>query len=143
MMTMYVSPYRRLASLREAMDRALQESLTEKAPSEREMPLAIDVIADAEAFTIKAFVPGLDADDLSIEILNNTLSIRGEFPNTTDGDAKYMTCELPYGRFSRVVSFPIDVDSSKAEASIKNGILSLRIPKAESLRPKAIKVNIN
>ncbi|MCU0487915.1 MAG: Hsp20/alpha crystallin family protein [Anaerolineales bacterium] len=143
MMTMYVSPYRRLASLREAMDRALQESLTEKAPSEREMPLAIDVIADAEAFTIQAFVPGLDAEDLSIEILNNTLSIRGEFKNTTDGEAKFMTCELPYGRFSRVVSFPIDVDASKAEASIKNGILSLRIPKAESLRPKAIKVNIN
>jgi HSP20 family protein len=140
---MYVSPYRRLASLREAMDRALQESLTEKAPSEREMPLAIDVITDAEAFTIQAFVPGLDADDLSIEILNNTLSIRGEFPNTTDGDAKYMTCELPSGRFSRVVSFPIDVDASKAEAAIKNGILSLRIPKAESLRPKAIKVNVN
>lgn len=143
MMTMYVSPYRRLASLREAMDRALQESLTEKAPSEREMPLAIDVIADAEAFTIQAFVPGLDADDLSIEILNNTLSIRGEFKSISDGDAKYMTCELPSGRFSRVVSFPIDVDASKAEANIKNGILSLRIPKAESLRPKAIKVNIN
>jgi HSP20 family protein len=143
MMTMYISPYRRLASLREAMDRALEESLTDKTPSEREMLLAVDVIADADDFVISAFVPGLDADDLNIEILNNTVSIRGEFKGDVEGDVKYMTCELPAGRFGRVISLPVEVDPSKAEASIKNGLLTLRVPKAEAVRPKSIKVNVN
>lgn len=143
MMTMYISPNRRLANLREAMDRALEESLAEKAPNEREMLLAVDVISDADTFIINAFVPGLEAEDLNIEILNNTLAIRGEFKNLVEGDVKYMTSELPAGRFGRIVTFPVDVDANKVEANIKNGILSLRVPKAESLRPKTIKINVN
>ena len=143
MMTMYISPYRRMASLREAMDRALEESLSEKTPSEREMLLAVDVVTNADSFTVTAFVPGLEADDLGIEILNNSLSIRGEFKNLVEDDAKYVTSELPAGRFARVVTFPVDVDASAAEANIKNGILTLRIPKAEAVRPKTIKVNVN
>jgi HSP20 family protein len=143
MMTMYLSPYRRMATLREAMDRALEESLAEKKTSEREMLLAVDVISDAESFTINAFVPGLEADDLNIEILNNTLSIRGEFRNPVESEVKYMTSELPVGRFARIVTFPVEVDASKVEANIKNGFLSLRLPKAEVMRPKTIKINVN
>jgi len=143
MMTMYISPYRRMANLREAMDRALEESLAEKTSNEREMLLAVDVISDADAFTVNAFVPGQEADDLNIEILNNTLSIRGEFHNTVEGEVKYMISELPVGRFARIVTFPVEVDASKVEANIKNGILSLRVPKAEAMRPKTIKINVN
>ncbi len=142
MMTMYVSPYRRLATLREAMDRTLEESLREKS-TEREMLLVVDVRDENDSFSINAFVPGLDAEDLEIEILNNTVAIRGEFKSNVDGEARYMTCELPSGRFSRVISFPLDVDASKAEANIKNGFLTLRVPKAEAVRPKSIKVNVN
>jgi len=142
MMTMYVSPYRRLASLREAMDRTLEESLREKS-ADREMLLAVDVRDEKDSFSINAFVPGLDAEDLDIEILNNTVAIRGEFKSGADGEVRYMTCELPSGHFSRVISFPVDVDASKAEANIKNGLLNLLIPKAETVRPKSIKVNVN
>lgn len=143
MMTMYLSPYRRLANLREAMDRALEESLSEKSPSEREMLLAVDLISDTDAFIVNAFVPGLEADDLSIEILNNTLSIRGEFKDIQDEGVKYMTSELPEGKFGRVITFPVDVDASKVDASIKNGLLTLRVAKAETIRPKSIKINVN
>jgi HSP20 family protein len=143
MMTMYISPYRRMANLREAMDRALEESLAEKTTNEREMLLAVDVISDADSFTVNAFVPGLEADDLNIEILNNTVAIRGEFKTVVEGEVKYMTSELPAGRFARIVTFPVDVDASKVEATIKNGMLSLHIPKAEAMRPKTIKINVN
>jgi len=107
------------------------------------MLLAVDVIAEAEAFIVSAFVPGLEAGDLDIEILNNTLSINGEFKNAVEGEVKYLTSELPSGRFGRVVTFPVEVDASKIEANIKNGLLTLRVPKAEALRPKSIKVNVN
>ena len=142
MMTMYISPYRRLASIREAMDKMLEESV-DSTPAEREYTLAVDVRADDDSFTIRALVPGLDAESLNIEVLNNTVSIRGEFQSFDDEGAKYLTCELPAGRFARTITLPVDVDSSKAEANMKNGVLSLRVPKAEEHLPKSIKVKVD
>jgi HSP20 family protein len=142
MMTMYVSPYRRMAGLRQAMDRLLDESMNE-IPQEREMPLGVDVLAEEDAFTIRAMVPGLEADQLNIEIINNTVTIHGEFKGIEDEKAQFLTAELPQGRFSRVLALPVAVDSAKTEASLKNGILTLRVPKAESHRPRAIKVSAN
>jgi HSP20 family protein len=141
-MTVYISPYRRLATLRQAMDRMLEENMAETAPAEREMTLALDVTAQEEGYTFRALVPGLEADDLAIEILNNTVSIRGEF-KTEESEAQYLTCELPNGRFSRTVTLPVALDPSKAEADLKNGVLTLYVPKAEAHRPKSIKINVN
>jgi HSP20 family protein len=143
MMTMYVSPYSRVANLRRLMERVLDEEVTDSAPIERQLRLPVDVRTDNEAFTIRALVPGLEADDLNIEVLNNTVSINGEFKNEEDENTKYLTCELPQGRFSRVIELPVDVDASKVEASIKNGVLQLRVPKAEAHRPRTIKINVN
>jgi HSP20 family protein len=142
-MTFYISPYRRIANLRRAMDRALEDSFQDEGQHEREMLLAVDVKAEDEAFTIKALVPGLEAEDLSIEVLNNTVTLRGEFRTENKEQQDYLVCELPVGRFTRVLTLPTALDSGKAEASIKNGVLYLSLPKAEAHRPKAIKVNKN
>jgi HSP20 family protein len=139
MMTLYVSPYRRMASMREAMNRLMEENFPEKETAEREMLLAVDVEAQDEAYLIKALVPGIEADQINIEILNNTVTIRGEFQEDQE-DTKYLVCELPAGRFSRIISLPTALDPSKAEASLKNGVFTLRVPKAEAHRPKVIKV---
>lgn len=142
MMTMYISPYRRMANMRDAMERFFEESM-DNTPIEREFSLAVDVRADGDAFIIRALVPGLDADDLNIEIIKNTVSLRGEFPSHDEEDVKFLTCELPVGRFARTVSLPVDVDSTKAEASMHNGVLVLRVPKAEEHLPKSISINVN
>ena len=138
-MTLYISPYRRLANLRQAMDRMFEEEF-ENTPNEREMTLALDVLAEDEAYTVRALVPGLEADDLNIEILNNTVAIRGEFKGSEEKEPKFLMNELPSGRFARVITLPTALDPAKAEANIKNGVLVLRVPKAEAHRPKAIKV---
>jgi HSP20 family protein len=143
MMTMYVSPNRRLMSLREAMNRMFEETYPEFQSSERESLLAVNVMVEDDAFTVKALVPGLKADDLSIEILNNTVAIRGEFPAEQVESARYLASELPSGRFARVINLPVDVEAGKVEASIKDGVLNLRIPKAEAHRPKTIKISTN
>jgi HSP20 family protein len=142
MMTMYISPYRRLANMRQAMDRMLDETYNDASPAEREMLLALDVQANEEGYTITALVPGLDADDLDLEILKNTVTIRGQFKSTEQENTKYLMSELPSGNFSRSVTLPTDIDASKVEANIKNGMLSLYVPKAEEDKPKTIKVNI-
>jgi len=140
MMTLYVSPYRRMVSMRGAMNRLMAESFPEKETAERERLLAVDVEAEEEAYLIKALAPGVEADEINIEILNNTVTLRGEFREKKD-DAEYLVCELPAGRFSRVITLPTALDPSKAEASLKNGVFTLRVPKAEAHRPKVIKVN--
>lgn len=142
-MNMYISPYRRLSNLRETMDRLIEESMAESQPSEREMTLAVDVRAADDDFVIRALVPGLQTEDLNIEILNNTVTIWGEFKSEDVENAKFITCELPEGRFSRVIALPVAVDSSKTEANLKDGVLTLRVPKAEAHRPKTIKINLN
>jgi HSP20 family protein len=139
-MTVYISPYRRMSTMRDAMNRMFEETLEEAAPKEREMLLAVDVQTDEDSYVVTALVPGLAADDLSIEVLNNTVSLRGEFKSTEIEDAKYLVSELPAGRFSRVITVPTVLDAAKAEAHIHNGVLHLRVPKAESHRPKTIKV---
>ena len=142
-MTFYISPYHRMAAMRHAMNHMYNDTVVDQTASEREMLLAVDVQAGDDAYDIIALVPGLDAEDLDIEVLNNTVTIRGEFKSGSEDQTKYMVCELPNGRFSRVISLPTATDASKVEASIKNGVLSLHIPKAEADRPKAIKVNSN
>jgi len=139
-MSYYITPYRRLHAMRQAMDRMFEDTISETAAPEREMMLAVDVQGSDAAYAITALVPGLNADDLDIEILNNTVTIRGEFKSTVQEDTKYLLCELPSGKFSRVIALPTAVDATKAEATIKDGILMLNIPKTEAHRPKAIKV---
>ncbi len=139
-MTYYITPYRRLNAMRHAMDRMFEDTLAETTAPEREMLLAVDVQGTDESYTITALVPGLNADDLDIEVLNNTVTIRGEFNSNAQENAKYLLCELPSGNFSRVISLPTAADASRVEASIKDGVLTLQVPKAEAHRPKAIKV---
>lgn len=142
MMHMYVSPYRRMTNLRQAMDRLFEENYVET-DNEREMALSVDVHANDDGYTISALVPGLTAEDLNIEILNNTVTLRGEFKGEEQPEgADILMSELPFGKFGRVITLPTAVEAGKAEADIKNGVLTLQIPKAETARPKTIKVAV-
>ncbi len=137
-MTYYVTPYRRMAAMRHAMNRWFEDP-----GAEHEMSLAIDVKSTGEAYDITALVPGLTAEDVDIEILDNAVTIRGEFKDGDEDSASYLMNELPSGHFSRTIELPAETDASKVEASIKNGVLSLRIPKAEAAKSKTIKINVN
>jgi len=99
--------------------------------------LAVDVRDEDEAFVLSALVPGLNASDLNIQILDDVVSIEGEFKKE---ESEYLMRELPHGSFRRSLRVPASVDTEKAEAKITDGVLTLRLPKAESARPKTIKV---
>ncbi len=105
--------------------------------SEAARPLPVDLRSEGENFILTAFVPGLKAEDLKIEIVDDVLSLEGEFGQH---EGEYLLSELPGGAFRRTLRLPSELDAEKAEAGIENGILTLRIPKAESARPKSIKV---
>lgn len=130
-MTFYLQsyPYRRTMPRRSLSVRMADNAV--------EHSLAADIRDEEDAFVLTAFVPGLKADDLTINILEDVVSIEGEFKQDEN---EYLLRELPGGNFRRSLRLPAAVNSDKAEAKIADGVLTLRLPKAESALPKKIKI---
>lgn len=101
----------------------------------------IDVKNEAEGFVITALLPGVTAEDLTVQVHNNVLSIQGEMKHGREEGAGYLLQERPSGKFLRSFELPDAVDANKVEANLSNGVLTLRLPKAEEARPRSIKVN--
>ncbi len=99
--------------------------------------LAVNVADDNDAYVLTALVPGLKADDLSIQVLEDVVTIEGRMPET---DGEYLLRELASGSFRRELRLPAPLDAEHVEAKIADGILTVRLPKAESARPRTIKV---
>ena len=108
---------------------------TQNEVADRSLP--VDIRDDGEEYILNAYVPGLKAEDLNIQIVEDALSIEGEYGQH---EGEYLMSELPAGAFHRTLRLPTELDADKAVASIENGVLTLRFPKAESARPKSIKV---
>jgi HSP20 family protein len=105
----------------------------------RDFNLSVDVRDEDDAYILNALVPGLKADDLNIQVLDDVITISGEFKVD---ESEYLLHELPHGSFSRTLRLPVALDANKAEAQITDGVLTLRLSKAESARPRTIKVAV-
>ena len=101
--------------------------------------LAVNIRDEDEAYVLTALVPGLKADDLNIQVLEDVVSIEGRF---AEDENEYLLQELSGGSFRRELRLPSALESDKIEAKIADGVLTLRLPKAESARPKTIKVAV-
>jgi HSP20 family protein len=108
--------------------------------NEDQFRLGIDVHADEDAFEITATVPGMDVEDIKVEILDDVLTLRGEIPESPNGSGEFLLRERISGKFERRLRLPDAVDAEAAEAKVENGILTVRIPKAEEARPRLIEV---
>lgn len=103
--------------------------------------LTIDVYQTDTEIVIKSTIAGVKPEDLDVAINNDMLTIRGERKNDENvSDENYYYQECYWGSFSRSVILPVDVLADKIEASMKNGILTVRMPKAINNRTKKIQV---
>jgi HSP20 family protein len=103
--------------------------------------LPLDVVADGDEYLIRAAVPGLKAEDLHLEVLGDTVTLRGEVSAEEQSEnANWLLRERRVGKFARTLTLPTEVDGTQAEAVIENGVLTLRLPKAETAKPKSIQV---
>jgi len=104
---------------------------------------AINVGSTEDAVEIYAFAPGIDRSRLEVTVDKGLLTVAGErasdLPEETDKVSVY-TRERFAGAFKRVVSLPADVDSSRVEATYRNGVLRIAIPKLEAAKPRRIEV---
>lgn len=102
---------------------------------------ALDIAENENEFTVKAEVPGCKAEDIDISVHGNTLTISGEKKQEKEEKEKgYHHVERSYGSFRRDLNLSSEIDSDKVEATCKNGILSIKLPKTE--KTKAVKVKV-
>jgi HSP20 family protein len=102
--------------------------------------LPVDVHVDDDAYVLTAAVPGLAPDEVEIKILENVVTLTGSAQEARDEEGRYLVREIGEARFERSFELPDPVDASKAEASMKDGLLTVRLPKAEESRPKVIEI---
>jgi HSP20 family protein len=105
-----------------------------------------DLLIDDEGVTVYMDVPGLHADNLEIELENDTLTVRGEraFPySREDGGGPARRIERGFGRFERSLRVPTGLDPDAIDASLSEGVLQLRIPKPITQRPRRIEIKAN
>jgi HSP20 family protein len=141
------SPFSELVTLRQAMDRLFDEPFFRPvtgATGNDGGNVALDVRTTKDALMVEAALPGVKPEDVDITIENGTLAIRGETSTERgdkDDDGRWLVREISRGSFVRTVSLPNGLEPDKAEATFEHGVLSLRIPKAEQVTPKQIRIS--
>ncbi|MDP1677052.1 MAG: Hsp20/alpha crystallin family protein [Bacteroidota bacterium] len=109
----------------------------------REWNPAVDIVENNDSYILKAGLPGMNKDDVKITLENNLLTIRGEKKNEYDKkEGNYSRMERCYGSFERTFSIPGTIKSNEIDAQYKDGILTVRLPKAEETKQKKIDVNV-
>ncbi len=138
------NPMDELISLPDAMARLLEESVvrprTLRRGEEAVLRLPLDAYETDDDLVIIASLPGVNPDDVEITLEEDRLTIKGQFPQRME-NVNYIITELPAGMpFARVLRINTPVEADKAEASFKDGLLTLTLPKAQAARPKVIKI---
>ena len=103
----------------------------------------VDIAETDNEFIIKAEIPEVKKEDVKVTVDSGVLAIRGERKQEKEEKGKkFHRVERYYGSFTRSFTLPDNVDESKIEASFKDGVLNLKIPKTEAVKPKAIEVKV-
>jgi HSP20 family protein len=140
------NPRRDLMQMREEMDRMFNQFVRrgdgeEGTWGQGTWAPPVDIYETEDAFIMKAELPGFSKEDLQIELHENRLTLRGERKRETEAkEEQYHRIERAYGRFERAFWLPASVDSEKIQASFKDGVLELRLPKSEAAKPKQISI---
>jgi len=141
------NPWNELVSLRERMNRVFDDSLFRSDRREDSLAMgawypAVDMFEKDDKVVIKAELPGLDKKDVSLDLQNGVLTLKGERKYANEvKEENYYRREMSCGKFIRSFSLPADVDADKIKAEFQNGLLTVEVPKPEAHKPKQIKVN--
>ena len=139
------NPFTEMERMRQQMD-ALSGMLSRGTPWRREQPAGVfpllNLTENKDDYYIRAELPGITGEELGIEIVDKTLTISGErkIPEE-DKKVRYHRREREAGRFSRAITLPGEGDSDKIRAHMRDGLLTITIPKAEAQKPRQITVS--
>jgi HSP20 family protein len=126
------------------MDRLLQQGMMRPGQllsGMRSDAIPMDIVERDDAFVVKAAIPGVRPDDVEVVVQGERLTIRAESRAEDESHGEnWLMREQRYGSYQRSVTLPTAVSSEQAEARIENGVLTLRLPKAQEARPRRINV---
>jgi HSP20 family protein len=136
------SPAGELLSLRSAMDRLFEDSFVRPWTGlDGGSGLPLDVTATPDEIRVEASLPGFKPEDVEITVEDGTLTISGRLDEERDDrKGNYLLHEIRRGSFTRSVALPAGLEPDKASATFENGVLTLRIPKAEQVKPRQIRI---
>jgi HSP20 family protein len=102
---------------------------------------AMEMYEKGDSYVIRLELPGVKSDEVDISMSGETLTVKGERKPSEDiREEEYQLCEVCYGSFTRAVTLPESVDPDRIEAIFNNGLLEIRLPKAEEIKPRQIKI---
>jgi HSP20 family protein len=140
MVTAYAGPFAALFALQKSLDARLASDWLEDATTSRGPFPPINVFQQGDDILAIIELPGVDKDKLQVEAKENTIRITGTKAGAYPEDASVHRRERDFGRFDRTLSIPLKLDPDKIKAEYRNGILALFLPRADSDKPRSIKI---
>lgn len=141
------NPWGEMNALPHRLNHLFADSFFQPGRSEDELSLGtwhpvVDMYDEDDRIVIKAELPGMEKKDISVEVKDQVLTLRGERNHDNEvKEEKYYRRERTYGKFQRAFSLPADVNSDNITADFKDGLLKIEVPKPEKQKPKEIMVH--
>lgn len=146
------SPLKELEEMRKDMDRLFEEffsPITRRRRSWLKPEMGV-IVPNIEMYdrkneiVVKAELPGVAKENIDLTITKDSLTLKGEAKKEEEiKEEDYYAAEISYGSFARTIALPVEVDSEKAKASFKDGVLEIILPKREEAKPKEIKIEVS
>ena len=141
-------PFGEAGTLRRSMDRLIDEFFTQQPGAAREMAQlgwqpAVEMFETDSDVVVKAAVPNVDPKNIDVTVTGDTITLKGETKQEEERkDRNYYHQEMRYGAFARTLPLATEVKSAEAKATYKDGVLEVRIPKADRVKPASVKVQV-
>ena len=142
-------PFRDVAALQDRINRIFSESFGRSRDIDDEVSLydwrpPVDIYETADGIVLKIELPGVNKEDVSVEVKDNVLTLKGErLLDPEIKDEHYYRKERSFGKFNRSFSLQESIRPDSIKASFKDGVLTVEVPRAEEEKPKQITVNID
>ena len=141
------SPAREIASLQQGINRLFEDVFSQPGGYDPDTMGAwrppVDIVDTTEAILIYVEIPGVDKDEVDIEVKDNVLTIRGErVVDSRIGNGSYYRSERVFGKFGRSFALPAMIHTDHIKANFKNGVLKISIPKPAEEKPRQVTINV-
>jgi len=138
-----LNPAAEFRALEEVFDRLVGSNYRVPNGNEFATTLPVDITEREGKLLVRAAVPGVNPEELEVQIEKNVLTIRGETKHEeTTEDEKVYRREVSYGKFARSIRLPDGLDLDAADAEFKNGLVTISLPRVPEEKPKSLKVSV-
>lgn len=131
------NPFGEMTSLRDAMNRLMEESIV-RSPAGVSRTIPLDIYETADDLVVVASLPGVSPDSVTVTATGDTLTIKAKIPSETENKNSsqwtWYLHEIPHGEFSRTIDLPVEINPQQAHATFENGMLRMDLPKVEEAR---------